>query len=177
MDFKKKGDRKAWTRFIWLMIGTVVIYNPHDTVQHPTNTECSATWLPETQFCVTSKSHHLTMAQAMGITNLNASHSLLLFYPQLLWTMSTSPKCMPLVKAPATSICGNGVGNIRKCHQHKRMWCRFVQGTSTNLTTDPQCQSLMTSDKHNTSQGTLRPDNYQLTYCSPSGQNRHKWHV
>jgi len=55
------------------------------------------------------------MTQTMGITNLNASHSLLLFYPQLLWTMSTSPKGMPLVKAAATSICGNGMGNIRKC--------------------------------------------------------------
>ena len=35
MDFKKKGDGKAWTGFIWLMTGTAVIYNPHDTVQHP----------------------------------------------------------------------------------------------------------------------------------------------
>jgi len=51
MDFKKKGDGKAWTGFIWLMTGTAVIYNPHDTVQHPTNTECSATWLPETESC------------------------------------------------------------------------------------------------------------------------------
>ena len=64
---------------------------------------------------VKSESHHLNMAQTMGITNLTASHYLLLFYPQLLWMMSTSPKCMPLVKAAATSICGNGVGNIRKC--------------------------------------------------------------
>lgn len=92
-----------------------MIYNPHDTVQHPTNTEYSATWLPETQSCEILKSHHLTMAQTMGITNLNASHYLVMFYPHLLWTMSTSPKCMPLVKATATSICGNGVGNIRKC--------------------------------------------------------------
>ena len=51
MDFKKKGDGKAQTGFIWLTIETAVIYNPHDTVQHPTNTECSATWLPETQSC------------------------------------------------------------------------------------------------------------------------------
>jgi len=43
MDFKKKGDGKAWTGFIWLTIGTVVIYNTYDTVQHSTNTECSGT--------------------------------------------------------------------------------------------------------------------------------------
>jgi len=51
MDFKKTGDGKAWTGFIWLMIGTVAIYNPHETVQHLTNTERSATQLPETKSC------------------------------------------------------------------------------------------------------------------------------
>jgi hypothetical protein len=110
MDFKKKGDGKARTGFIWLTIGTVVIYKTYDTVQQSTNTECWGTWLPEIW-----KSHHLTMTQTMGITNLNASHSLLLFYPKLLWTMSTSPKCMPLVKVAAISMCGNEMGNIRKC--------------------------------------------------------------
>jgi len=81
----------------------------------PTNTGCSATWLPDTQSCEILKSHHLTLAQTIGITNISASDSLLTFYPHLLWTMSSSPKHMPLMKAAATSICGNGVGNIRKC--------------------------------------------------------------
>lgn len=111
MDLKQTRDGKAWTGFIWLTIGTVVPYNPHDILQHPTKTECSATWLSEPQSCVHSVCHAIQLRHRPWA----ASHSLLLFYPQLLWTMSTTPKCMPLVKAAATSICGNGMGKIRKC--------------------------------------------------------------
>ena len=33
MDLKQIRDGKAWAGFTWLTIGTVVFYNPHDTLQ------------------------------------------------------------------------------------------------------------------------------------------------